>query len=360
MRYLLLCFCLPLLCAFSGVSYESQTRDPSTKINILILDPNKVTLRIVRAQDINRGIATVNDIAQETNALAAINGGFFRLNQPISYTALPAGVLKIDNYWHGIAYKSRGAMGWDPASNKILFDILQTDSVLEIGNAVEPYPIHVTNKLVDGNRAMLLSDSYIDHIKLIDNTALMISQAKITDIYTTGSVLIPPHTYLYNVSGQIQERLNNITVGNRAELKVRVIPLLDMSSSSIWNNLPNIVGGGPLLIKNGKIVNSYKREQLNSDFVNQRHARTAVGMLENGNVVLVVVEKSFIVEDSGMTLNELAYFMSNYGCTDALNLDGGGSSSMYVHDGIQGKRSFVLPGRPVADALVVVAKQQKF
>lgn len=358
MRYLLLCFCLPFLCAFAGISYEVQNRDPSTKINILVLDPSKVTLKIVRAQDIQRGIATVADIAQDSGGIAAINGGFFRLNQPISYTALPAGILKIDNYWHGIAYKSRGAMGWDTDANKVLFDILQTDSKLLLGNDTEGYPIHVTNKVLDGNRAMLLTDSYIDHVKMIDNMALMLYKQRVEDIYTTGSVLVPPDAYLYNVSGPLQERLSNIEVGSPAELIVRVIPLLDMNTSSEWNKIPNIIGGGPLLIKNGKIVNSYKREQLNADFVNQRHARTAIGMLEDGRLVMVVVEKSLVVEDSGMSLSELATFMANYGCSEALNLDGGGSSSIYVHEFISGKRNSIFPERPVADALVVVAKQQ--
>lgn len=360
MRYLLLCFCLPFLCAFEGITYEVQSRDPSTKINILVLDPSKVTLRIVRAQDIQRGIATVTDMAQAMQALAAINGGFFRLNQPISYTALPAGILKVNNYWHGIAYKSRGAMGWDAVNNKFIFDIVQTDSTLLLGNDTEGYPIHATNKLLDGNRAMLLSDSYIDHVKMIDNTAIILSNQRITDIYNTGAVLVPPGTYLYNASGLLQERLSDLHIGLQAELIVRVIPLLDMATSSEWNKMPNIIGGGPLLIKNGKIVNSYKREQLSADFVNQRHARTAIGVLEDGRLLMVVVEKSLVVEDSGMTLHELAHFMAAYGCSDALNLDGGGSSSMYVHESVVGKRSFIFPERPVADALVVVAKPETF
>ena len=81
----------------------------------------------------------------------------------------------------------------------------------------------------------------------------------------------------------------------------------------------SIVHGNDLLLRNGRVTASTTPD---------RHPRTAVGIGTEGDVVLVVVdgrnEKS-----AGVTLHELALIMKSLGCHDALNLDGGGSSTMY-------------------------------
>ena len=81
----------------------------------------------------------------------------------------------------------------------------------------------------------------------------------------------------------------------------------------------SIVHGNDLLLRNGRVTASTTPD---------RHPRTAVGIGTEGDVVLVVVdgrnEKS-----AGVTLHELALIMKSLGCHNALNLDGGGSSTMY-------------------------------
>lgn len=85
------------------------------------------------------------------------------------------------------------------------------------------------------------------------------------------------------------------------------------------DELDSIVYGNDLLLKSGRITASDAPD---------RHPRTAVGIDEDGAVILLVVdgrnEKS-----AGVTLRELAAIMKSLGCRDALNLDGGGSSAMY-------------------------------
>lgn len=81
----------------------------------------------------------------------------------------------------------------------------------------------------------------------------------------------------------------------------------------------SIVYGNDLLLKDGKITASAKPD---------RHPRTAVGIGAEGDVVLVVVDGRN-KKSVGVTLHELALIMKSFGCRDALNLDGGGSSTMY-------------------------------
>jgi Phosphodiester glycosidase len=98
------------------------------------------------------------------------------------------------------------------------------------------------------------------------------------------------------------------------------------------------IGGGPQLLPDltleqegffdaqGEVI----RDPLGS---RQRNARTAVGLMPDGNMLWVMVaQKPDLPGDSGMTLAELADFTKTLGVEKAVNLDGGSSSSLY-YDG---------------------------
>lgn len=69
------------------------------------------------------------------------------------------------------------------------------------------------------------------------------------------------------------------------------------------------------------------------DWDRTRAPRTAIGLRADGSVILVVVDGRARLEHSvGATLAELAHLMRNLGCVWAMNMDGGGSSVMFVND----------------------------
>ncbi len=86
------------------------------------------------------------------------------------------------------------------------------------------------------------------------------------------------------------------------------------------------VGGGPVLIKNGKINVTSKEEAFGGSHL-QRHPRTAIGYKDKNTLLLMVVDGRQLAS-AGVTLPELAELMLEIGAKDALNLDGGGSSAM--------------------------------
>ncbi|MEH2379838.1 MAG: phosphodiester glycosidase family protein [Nostoc sp.] len=97
--------------------------------------------------------------------------------------------------------------------------------------------------------------------------------------------------------------------------------------------LVDAVGAGPRLlpeltsVQEGFVDNANKRDALGS---NQPNARTAVGITRDGSVVLVMVaQKSSAPANSGVSLPALADFMKTLGADQAMNLDGGSSSSLY-------------------------------
>ena len=112
--------------------------------------------------------------------------------------------------------------------------------------------------------------------------------------------------------------------------------ILHTDSARLWEReLPyrDIMTAGPLLIWNGQ--DQPMRNDLS--FVNKRHNRTAIGIRPDGTVLLLVVDGR-TRESEGMSLDELIRTLRWMGCRDALNLDGGGSTTLYVkgkaHGGI--------------------------
>lgn len=94
----------------------------------------------------------------------------------------------------------------------------------------------------------------------------------------------------------------------------------------------NAIGGSPLLLKDGKIINSWK-EELIEIMADGRHPRTAIGLkADRKQLVLFVCEGRNMTKDvPGYTTGEVAQILLDYGCVDAVNLDGGGSTLMLVN-----------------------------
>ena len=87
----------------------------------------------------------------------------------------------------------------------------------------------------------------------------------------------------------------------------------------------NVMTAGPMLIRNGKAV----PQRNDRTFVTYRHNRTALGMKPDGTILLFTVDGRMKLS-KGMTLEELAQTLLWLGCVDAINLDGGGSTTLYL------------------------------
>lgn len=344
-------FCLSTFSYVAGAvgeKYHYKRYHPydATLIHVLTIDPTKVKIIAARAQD---GLESVENIAKHFNAIAAVNGGYFRLNETLSLHAVPAGVLKIANQWHGIAYKSRGAIGWNPDNGRVLIDRVETSSQVELRKQV--LPINAMNKLVTGNRASLLSDSFKDEVDIHDSIGILILDQRVQGVYNNGNISIPADAYMYNVSGDLRQKVLNIKPGDLAVINIKIKPQNTVASQQ-WNRLPYIVGGGPLLISNKKKITDFSKEKMSNEFIDTKYARTAVGILPDKKWVFVVAERNILPETLGLTIPELRDFMHDLGCVYAVNLDGGGSSAMYVEDLV----SATITAQPVADAILIVER----
>ena len=88
---------------------------------------------------------------------------------------------------------------------------------------------------------------------------------------------------------------------------------------TVKGSLDQAVGGGPWLVKEGEV----------QEVTDTRHPRTAVGIKEDGSILLVVADGRSDIS-AGLSFEELAQYMKELGAVEALNLDGGGSSTAVV------------------------------
>ncbi len=120
-----------------------------------------------------------------------------------------------------------------------------------------------------------------------------------------------------------------------------------------WQRAHSILGAGPQLIKAGKVAITHLEEKMPPGFASDRHPRTAVGRMKDGRLLLVTVDGRQPQISIGMSLYTLADLLLELGAVDAINLDGGGSTTMVMKQKVVNKPSDQTGERPVSDAILV-------
>ena len=124
------------------------------------------------------------------------------------------------------------------------------------------------------------------------------------------------------------------------------------SGGSIWN-VASAIGGSPMLVKNNAIQITSAEELIEVDNTSAR-PRSAIGYTADGIVLIFAIEGGNTT-NAGVNLADEAAFVKNLGCTNAINLDGGGSTSLVI-----GGTQTVRPGdgfeRPVVSAILIKKK----
>jgi hypothetical protein len=115
-----------------------------------------------------------------------------------------------------------------------------------------------------------------------------------------------------------------------------------------WASTMDAVAGSPVLMKDGAIV-----IKPCSAYVCRRHPRTGVGVTRSGRIYMVVVDGRQRAS-KGMTIVQFARLFKRLGVRSAVNLDGGGSSTMVVKNHIVNSPSDPGGQRAVASALLVI------
>ena len=92
------------------------------------------------------------------------------------------------------------------------------------------------------------------------------------------------------------------------------------------------IGGGPVLIQNGKMQITNEEElKFTGKAINDKHPRTCIGYTSDGYLIVMAIQGRFPGIADGATLEQEAKLLIDLGCVEALNLDGGGSSCMLIN-----------------------------
>ena len=118
-----------------------------------------------------------------------------------------------------------------------------------------------------------------------------------------------------------------------------------------WSTMTAAIGGGPLLVSGGKAV-FRTNEAFGAPILNDRGARSAVGQLSDGRILLVTVEGDSPAYSVGMTNYELAVAMQRLGAVNAMAL-GNGSAAAMAFDGTLLTQPSAGVEQQVSDALLL-------
>ncbi|MBN8246767.1 MAG: phosphodiester glycosidase family protein [Verrucomicrobia bacterium] len=173
--------------------------------------------------------------------------------------------------------------------------------------------------------------------------------ARVREVREQGDTPIAPGTWVLSLGPEAARKHPVPAVGSLLTLSTATEPDLAGSRTAI--------GGGPVLITQGRVQKIRAPEGEDSyvfTSMQEQHPRSAVGWNDT-HLFLVLVDGRQPGLSVGMTLEELARTLRDLGCTEAMNLDGGGSATLWADGRI---RNSPCDGqeRPVANALVVTRK----
>ncbi|GMU89629.1 MAG: hypothetical protein AMXMBFR49_18360 [Chlorobiota bacterium] len=138
---------------------------------------------------------------------------------------------------------------------------------------------------------------------------------------------------------------NNVNVGDTLKIVMKLVPGV--------SRLKEMIGGFPKIIYNGAdYVDQGYQEEGGPSHTYERHPRTAIGFSQDSSKIYFVAVDGRSAASVGMTLHELADFMQRIGVYQAINFDGGGSTTFFVRDSVMNVTSDGVE-RTVSNAIAV-------
>lgn len=377
--------------AQEGIEYKI-TKDGTHVIHILEIDPKFYRLKLVKAHGLVFGRETVPEMAERKGAIAAINAGFFEIGG--SEDGRPSGNLVIDGRILAFSQELQSLLLLDK------IDIARIRGKAHIKYGGKEIRIDKINQFAKKDEVVLYNSLWgpatlTPHVGrkefVIDENNI------ITQSYEHGDSAIPALGWVLSLPNS--HELADGKVGEKLAMDVS----FEDKSTNLERSIKSSVMGIPILVDKGHINSD---SFTGGSFFSQPHARTAIGLKTDGTIVMVVAEHLYtrpikevnlgqvqailkqkgygdkLTEISiaealvlvrqeiqaenaavGLTIPDLAKIMLDLGCVKALNLDGGGSSTMFLNgkvvnstvgDADEGMGQKVV--RPVSDAIVVMKK----
>ncbi len=324
-----------------GINHIKTTRyynGKPVRINIVEISTDvnsNITIKPTVARKTLIGKSKISKMAEEKKALVAINGGYFK-----PQTGVPLGTLMIDKKIYTGPIYDRVALGFfdeNYGMARIKLNILLNTNIggFKIDNINQPRMLstHTIVYTRDWGKTTPQTPKYGSQLVVRKGKLIGISDNSV-EIPEDGFVIIGP-----------TKNIEPMSKAKKFKLSTNITP--------DWKNVNHIISGGPYLVKNGEIYVDINEQKLSA--IGGRNPRTAIGYTEDNNLIMLTAdgrEGSSI----GLTLNELANLMKEFGCVNAMNLDGGGSTVMYVQGDVVNKPAMT-GGIPLSNSITVIKKE---
>jgi len=325
---------------------------------VLKIDLTNKNIRIksVLAQDNFNGLEPVPSMSQRQDKpghriIGGINGDFY-----VGTTPIGMGVID------GRLLKSAGGR------TSIIFDQTNLPQIgifsirmRLVGSSGFELKINALNNPAGKPDALLYTDIFGDQTKEVSRRLFLILDPLGQIIPSHGSLklavegecplpknnLIPKGKLILAVKEGLSGQLQKVKREEELAFHVSTLPVSDRIHTAI--------SGGPQILSQGKICVGQGREGFRKGFSSEKHPRTAVGYTQDRRfLIMTVVDGRRPDYSQGVDLFELAELMLSFECYDAVNLDGGGSSTMVINNKVVNQPSDFTGPRPVANCLLVV------
>lgn len=279
----------------------------------------------------------------ETEIIAAINGTFFNANSDLQ----PTGNIQLKG--KNVFIANSGTSVGFAADNTVRFAHLYT-TVKGSVNGMWDYPYNWSvwgiNQVYSSPDANILyTPEFGSQVDAGNRTAIVVRNGTVTEI-RKGAAPIHSDGYTLVFGANVYAAL--FKVGDNVDYRIEYNEIdftngIKKGDSIEWSDIRSTLGGGPLLVKDGKIVSDLKKEGFTDTKFTGAAQRSFIGVTKDKVLLMGTV--------SGVNLTQLAEILVKLGVENGMNLDGGASSALYYKDKV-----ITQPGRKISNAIVITRR----
>ena len=312
----------------SGTTYEKIMKFTTAgwwNINVLrinLLDPYVEVKGLYNPESVTNR-TKVSTLVEQNNAVAGINGDFFYFNR----FSGPIGSLIEDG---DLVVVPR-----DSIQEKLpgfFIDVLNQANIMDMFR----WQISVTNKATgntvkvnavnniygDFNAITMLNRHWGEkspgNTYVPDLVEVFVSNGKVVNVRVGDRpIRIPENRYVLVASGELGKKLLDFTVGDEVELNINSDPDI--------NKIKFAIGGGNVILKDGEYVTL---DPKSAGDPNGNHPRTGIGISKDRTEIILVTIDGRDTSFEGVSQPMFGAIMKELGAYNAINLDGGGSTTM--------------------------------
>ena len=324
--------------AITHTRIEQQTDTEYRHVHFIEADLQDPHLRVgVAAAEGER--ERVSEMVARTGAVCGINAGYFMQG------TRPVGLLKADGRLLAMPLWGRTAVAFSPTGGPVFGNPKGAWRVTLPDGSERDLPDWLdASVLIPPPAAVAYNGNLFTQVPANANGLTALIQGGKVVLRSTEVVPLLPGDLALRLLGDEAKALDALLA---MDAPVTVTPLLEPA----WETYLHAVGAGPRLLQNGQPSITGQEERFKPDVLLGRNARSGLGVTQHGTLVLVAVEGPSPY-GGGATLEELAGLLKSRRAVDALNLDGGGSSTL----AIGAETVNVRPGswiRPVASGILL-------